>query len=96
MTRQVGKRGGRVYVDWGQNGHGQLLVAPFSVRPLPGATVSMPLLWNEVNDSLDPKAFTIRNALERLERLGSDPVLPVLEMKPDLPSVLEQLASVMA
>jgi bifunctional non-homologous end joining protein LigD len=96
ITRHVTKRGDKVYLDYLQNRHGQTIVAPFSVRPLPGATVSMPLLWNEVNDSLDPKAFTIRNALERVERLGSDPVLPVLEMKPDLPSVLEQLASVMA
>jgi bifunctional non-homologous end joining protein LigD len=96
ITRHVTKRGDKVYLDYLQNRHGQTIVAPFSVRPLPGATVSMPLVWDEVNDSLDPKAFTIKNALERLDRLGADPVLPVLEMKPDLPSVLEQLASVMA
>jgi bifunctional non-homologous end joining protein LigD len=96
ITRHVTKRGDKVYLDYLQNRHGQTIVAPFSVRPLPGATVSMPLLWDEVNDSLDPKTFTIKNALERLDRLGSDPVLPVLEMKPDLPLALEQLASVMA
>jgi DNA primase len=56
----------------------------------------MPLVWEEVNDSLDPKTFTIKNAIERMERMGSDPVLPVLENKPDLAHVLEQLASVMA
>jgi bifunctional non-homologous end joining protein LigD len=96
ITRHVTKRGDKVYLDYLQNRHGQTIVAPFSVRPLPGATVSMPLLWEEVNDSLDPKTFTIKNALERLERLGSDPVLPVLELKPDLAQALEQLASVMA
>jgi bifunctional non-homologous end joining protein LigD len=96
ITRHVTKRGDKVYLDYLQNRHGQTIVAPFSVRPLPGATVSMPLLWDEVNDSLDPKTFTIKNAVERLERLGSDPVLPVLEMKPDLALALEQLASVMA
>ncbi len=53
--------------------HGQTIVAPFSVRPLPGATVSMPLLWDEVNESLDPKTFTIKNAIARMERLGADP-----------------------
>jgi len=42
----------------------------------------LPLTWEDVNDSLDPKAFTIRTALERIEKLGSDPVLPVLEVKP--------------
>ena len=55
-------REGKVYVDFLQNGHGRLLVAPFSVRPLPGAPVSMPLRWREVNARLDPRRFTIRNA----------------------------------
>jgi bifunctional non-homologous end joining protein LigD len=96
ITRHVTKRGDKVYLDYLQNRYGQTIVAPFSVRPLPGATVSMPLVWEEVNDSLDPEAFTIKNALERMERLGADPVLPVLEVKPDLAQVLEQLASVMA
>ena len=96
ITRHVTKRGDKVYLDYLQNRHGQTIVAPFSVRPLPGATVSMRLLWEEVNDSLDPRAFTIRTAIERMERLGMDPVLPVLEAKPDLAQVLDQLATVMA
>ena len=95
ITRHVTKRGDKVYLDYLQNRHGQTIVAPFSVRPLPGATVSMPLTWDEVNGSLDPKAFTIRTAIERMERLGTDPVLPVLEAKPDLAQVLEQLAVLM-
>jgi DNA primase len=56
----------------------------------------MPLVWDEVDESLDPKAFTIKNAVDRMQRLGTDPVLPVLDVKPDLAKVLEQLASVMA
>ena len=92
ITRHVTKRGDKVYLDYLQNRHGQTIVAPFSVRPLPGATVSMPLVWDEVNDSLDPRAFTIRNAIERIERMGKDPVLPVLETKPDLAEVLQRLA----
>ena len=63
------KRGDKVYLDYLQNRHGQLIVAPFSVRPLPGATVSMPLVWDEVDRRLDPKRFTIKNAVERMERL---------------------------
>jgi bifunctional non-homologous end joining protein LigD len=91
ITRQVERRGVKVYLDYLQNRFGQTIVAPFSVRPLPGATVSMPLLWDEVNESLDPRNYTIRNALERLDRLGSDPCLPVIEMVPDLAGVLERL-----
>jgi bifunctional non-homologous end joining protein LigD len=96
ITRHVTKRGDKVYLDYLQNRHGQLIVAPFSVRPLPGATVSMPLTWDEVNDSLDPKTFTIKNAVARMEKLGRDPVLPALEEKPDLAGVLQRLATVMA
>ena len=96
ITRHVTKRGDKVYLDYLQNRHGQTIVAPFSVRPLPGATVSMPLTWDEVDESLDPKGFTIKTALDRLARLGSDPVSPVLELRPDLTRVLESLAQVWA
>ena len=96
ITRQVQKRGDKVYLDYLQNRHGQTIVAPFSVRPLAGATVSMPLLWEEVDDSLDPRTFTIRNAVERMERLSTDPVLAVLETRPDLSGVLERLANEVA
>jgi bifunctional non-homologous end joining protein LigD len=95
ITRHVTKRGDKVYFDYLQNRHGQTIVAPFSVRPLPGATVSMPLVWDEVNESLDPRTFTIANAVQRMEKIGKDPVMPVLESKPDLAQVLEQLAGLM-
>jgi bifunctional non-homologous end joining protein LigD len=92
VTRQVGKRGGRVYLDYVQNGHGRLLVAPYSVRPLPGGPVSMPLEWREVTPKLDIRKFTIKNAPARMEKLGSDPLLPVLDVQPDLVAALERLA----
>src|SRR5687767_12867307 len=95
ITRHVTKRGDKVYIDYLQNRHGQTIVAPFSVRPLPGATVSMPLAWEEVNESLDPRTYTIKNAVERMEHLGTDPVLAVLEAKPDLGRVLQDLAEAM-
>ena len=93
ITRHVTKRGTKVYLDYLQNRHGQTIVAPFSVRPLPGATVSMPLLWEEVNASLDPKNYTIKNAIERMEQLGHDPVRRVLDIVPDLQVILQRLAS---
>jgi DNA primase len=55
----------------------------------------MPLVWDEVDDSLDPRNYTIKNAVERMERLGSDPVLPVLADKPDLSRVLERVSGMM-
>ncbi|HEY1951820.1 MAG TPA: DNA ligase D [Gemmatimonadaceae bacterium] len=94
ITRHVTKRGDKVYLDYLQNRHGQTIVAPFSVRPLPGATVSMPIVWDEVDSALDPRTFTIANALDRMEKLGSDPVAQVLVVKPDLADVLDRLAQV--
>jgi DNA primase len=52
----------------------------------------MPLTWDEVNSSLDPGAFTIRTALDRMESMGYDPVLPAIELKPDLVQVLDRIA----
>src|SRR5689334_21552082 len=95
ITRHVTKRGDKVYLDYLQNRHGQTIVAPFSVRPLPGATVSMPLAWDEVVDGLNPKDYTIRNAMDRMARLGSDPVAPVLSEAPDLGAVLGRLAELL-
>ena len=91
ITRQVGKRGPRVYLDYVQNGHGRLLVAPFSVRPLPGAPVSMPLKWSEVTPKLDIRKFTIATAPARMRRLREDPLRPVLDLKPDLVTALARL-----
>ena len=91
ITRAVERRGGKVYIDYLQNGRGKLLVAPYSVRPLPGAPVSVPLLWSEVEEGLDIRRFTIRTVLPRLEKMKEDPLLPVLGDAPDLMSALEAL-----
>ena len=40
------------------------------MRPRPGATVSTPLAWDEVNESLDPSIYTMETVLDRLERRG--------------------------
>ena len=80
-----------MYLDYVQNGHGRLLVAPFSARPLPGAPVSMPLEWREVTPKLDIKKFTIKTAPARMKKLEEDPLRPVLALKPDLVQALEQL-----
>ena len=90
-ARTISKREGKVYVDAFQNRAGQLMVTPYSVRPLPGAPVSMPIKWDEVTAKLHNSKFTIANALKRMQKLGEDPVAPVLEEKPDLVRVLERL-----
>jgi bifunctional non-homologous end joining protein LigD len=96
IARAIAARGGRVYVDYLQNGHGRLLVSPFSVRPLPGAPVSTPLRWSEVRRTLDIRRFTIRTLPQRVRRMKDDPLRQVLESRPDLPAVLERLAARLA
>ncbi|HEU5171194.1 MAG TPA: DNA ligase D [Gemmatimonadales bacterium] len=91
ITRQVSRRGGKVYLDYLQNAWGQLIVAPFSVRPLPGAPVSTPLAWREVNSKLDIGRFTIRTVPARMKRATRDPMAPVLELAPDLGRALGRL-----
>jgi bifunctional non-homologous end joining protein LigD len=90
IARMIRTRGGKVYVDYGQNGRGQTIVAPFSVRPLPGAPVSWPLRWSEVSATLDPGRFTIRTAPERLAQDG-DPMAPVLGEGIDIAAALRRL-----
>jgi bifunctional non-homologous end joining protein LigD len=90
-ARAIPARRGKVYLDFLQNGFGKTIVAPYAVRPRPGAPVSTPLRWSEVDGRLDPARFTIRDALARAERLGADPLLPVLAEAPDLLGALEKL-----
>ena len=92
-TRTISGRGGKVYLDFLQNRHGQLLVSPYSVRPLPGAPVSTPLDWDEVNERLEMRAFDIRTVPERLARRGLDAMTAVLSLRPDLPAALARLAA---
>jgi bifunctional non-homologous end joining protein LigD len=91
ITRQVSRRSGKVYIDYLQNGSGRLLVAPFSVRALPGAPVSMPLRWSEVSSRLDIRSFTIDNAVKRMRKLTHDPLREVLTASPNLADALQRL-----
>jgi bifunctional non-homologous end joining protein LigD len=59
-----------VLIDSNQNGEGKTIASAYSVRPRPGAPVSTPLRWDEVNEELDPSAFTMDVVLERVRRDG--------------------------
>ena len=70
LERLVSKRKGKMYLDFLQNRPGATIACPYSLRPKPGATVSMPLHWDEVKPGLTMKDFTIHNAVERAKREG--------------------------
>ncbi len=85
LERKIGKRGGKLYLDYLQNGRGKTLAAPYSPRPFPGAPVSVPLAWEEVAGEVVKRGeFTIKNILDRLRERG-DLFAPVLEKRQLLP-----------
>ncbi len=96
IARSIKARENKVYVDYLQNGHGRLLVAPFSARAEVAASVSMPLKWSEVNGKIANPKFHLKNAVTRMRRLSEDPLRPILDSSPDLPRALALLASIIS
>lgn len=81
----VSRRAGRIRIDYTQNIINKTLAAPYSLRPLPGATVSTPLAWEELDDpDLRPDRWTIETIGERLGSVG-DLFTGVLDGDQELP-----------
>jgi len=70
LERMVSRRKGKMYLDFLQNRPGATIAGPYSLRPKPGATVSMPLQWDEVKPGLKMSDFHILNAYDRLKETG--------------------------
>jgi bifunctional non-homologous end joining protein LigD len=79
-----------VLIDSNQNGEGKTIASAYSVRPKPGAPVSTPLRWEEVDESLDPAAFTMEVVLDRVAGEG-DLFEGVLTTKQSLGDALRSL-----
>ena len=82
--RSIDQRGGRLYLDAGQNARGKTVVAPYSLRAVEGAPFSAPLDWSEVTGRLDPHRFRLETLKKRLDAVG-DLFAPVLRTKQTLP-----------
>ena len=95
IERSVSKRKDKVYIDFLQNHRGQTIASAYSARPREGATVSTPLEWSEVNDKLDPKAFTIFTIFSRLEKKG-DIWKPILGKGANIEKALKKLERMLA
>ncbi|XZF12420.1 DNA ligase D [Chitinophagaceae bacterium MMS25-I14] len=70
LERIVKNRKGKMYLDFLQNRPGATIAGPYSLRPKIGATVSMPLHWDEVKPGLTMRDFTIFNSIARLKKEG--------------------------
>lgn len=83
----VRDRSGLARLDYTQNAINKTLVAPYSPRPAPGAPVSAPIEWDELDEpDLRPDNFTVRNVLSRLAERG-DLFRPVLRQEQKLPEL---------
>jgi bifunctional non-homologous end joining protein LigD len=80
-----------VKLDVKMNGHGQQIVAPYSIRPVPSAAVATPLAWDEVENGLDPAAFTPPVVLDRVAERG-DLAWPLLRGRQSLAAALGSTA----
>lgn len=90
---RIADRGGRLYLDIGRNGYAQTVAAAYAVRPLPGAPVSVPLEWSEL-DEFDPKRHTMRTIGERLAL--PDPWAGIDEAAVELEPARARLAALLA
>ena len=82
----VADRGSRIFADYAQNSRGRTTVAPYSVRPKPGAPVAVPIGWEELDDpALRPDRWTVRTIPERIATVGdlSAPLLACRQRLPD-------------
>lgn len=92
IIRNPEKRKDKIYIDFLQNRPIQTICAPYSIRPKPGATVSMPLHWDEVKKGLKISNFTIKNTIGRLKVEG-DLFTGVLGKGIDLNKILKGLSN---
>ena len=84
------ERGARVFIDFNQNAPHKTVFGAWSVRARPGAQVSTPLAWEEIDD-IHPDQFTIATLPARLESAG-DPWQPMNEDPQDLTPLLDLAA----
>ena len=91
IERPTANRKGKLYIDFLQNRPQATLAAAYSLRPKPGATVSMPLHWDEVKKGMKMQDYNIYNAIERVTQSG-DIFKPVLGKGIDMQKALTQLS----
>jgi len=89
MAWPLAERAGKVFIDHQMNRPGANIASAYSLRPLPGAPVSTPLDWEELDEDLEPGDFRIDNVWERFA--AGDRFAPVQTDKQSLAGAMEAL-----
>ncbi|HEX4338879.1 MAG TPA: non-homologous end-joining DNA ligase [Polyangiaceae bacterium] len=88
-------RAGRILIDTGRNGYGATFAAAYAIRPKPGAPVSAPCTWDEIERrSVSPRSFTLRTMTTRMDAAG-DPWADVAHHRQSLGSAMERLSALL-
>jgi bifunctional non-homologous end joining protein LigD len=98
LTQEFHKvdRAGRILVDTGRNGYSATYAATYTVRAKPGAPVSAPCTWEEVErGDVGPKTFTLRTMAQRIAAAG-DLWADMLKKKPSLNDAINRLSKLLA
>jgi bifunctional non-homologous end joining protein LigD len=80
------KRQGKIFIDYLRNGRGATFIAPYSTRAREGATIAMPVEWDDLSARFKPEAFSVQSAAKYLERRSVDPFASLLKARQKLPS----------
>lgn len=93
LTQEFSKqdRGDRLFVDMLRNAPAQHAVAPYTLRPRPGAPVAVPLRWDEVDSSWDPQGTPLASLFRRLGGLRSDPWADMDDHRTEAGTLAEKL-----
>ena len=86
-TMSKAKRTGKIFIDYLRNSRGATFIAPYSPRAREGATIALPVAWEELTARFKPEAFNVRSAKKLLAKRGRDPFASLLEHQQALPSL---------
>jgi bifunctional non-homologous end joining protein LigD len=85
-TMSKAKRKGKIFIDYLRNGRGATFIAPYSTRAREGATIAMPIEWDELTAKFKPELFNVRSAEKYLNQRTVDPFASLLKSRQKLPS----------